>query len=417
MKSKIKENNKDVGWIDVKTGEYEYDGDYKSIESTLKRVDGFTDQVEIEIDFDEEYHNEEWTEASAREKRNQLEKLIDHYEDVEIDHESEEKSMHFFQVNDGLISKRKIYVDSPQDAPEWADVQESEHNDDVYYYESRSRDGNGQIVTDDERQIPDNLNPAGGERQSVRRSGDDQSGRYADSMDVVSFEDGSSVYVKQAEPGHMISVAMSDTVLNSLGVNAPKTAYDPEGTVSNIDSGDGVVYSEGIQGNTIGQLTGAAYNLPGMTPHYEPDDLNEDSYTDAVAGMIITGNDDLNSGNMIIDEEGEFWIIDNDNLGERNMQYDPQEANYIAESAESYANSLGIEFDLDELEQRIQEIAQSVWDDEDGAVNDVFLDNLQQAEEHGIDDGYQNATEAIKENLLMNIEAAANGDIDLGGGF
>lgn len=413
MKVNIIEDGKDVGWYNAEKDKYKYDGKYTTVETILNGASNFTD-MDIDMSIDDGIvGGEKHKEANKEEKIRQVEHLLDSYKDIKI----KKSKINLLQIEDGIVSKRKVYVDGPNDGPDDVDVQESEHNEGVYYYETRARDDDGSLVSDDEREIPTEVDPSGGERQSVRRSGDDQSGRYADSMDVVSFEDGSSVYVKQAEPGHMISVAMSDTVLNSLGVNAPKTAYDPEGTVSNIDSGDGVVYSEGIQGNTIGQLTGAAYNLPGMTPHYEPDDLNEDSYTDAVAGMIITGNDDLNSGNMIIDEEGEFWIIDNDNLGERNMQYDPQEANYIAESAESYANSLGIEFDLDELEQRIQEIAQSVWDDEDGAVNDVFLDNLQQAEEHGIDDGYQNATEAIKENLLMNIEAAANGDIDLGGGF
>lgn len=410
MKISIKENNEKVGWYDAKNDEYEYDGKYSTVESILESTSGFT-SLEVDID-DDLVGGEKWTPAEEKEKIRQLESLLQTYQDVSI----QKSSLQLLEVNDGVISKRKVYVDGPNDGPEWADVQESEHNDDVYYYETRSRNENGEIVTD-ENGIPADLDPEGGERYGIRLSDDDQSGRYADSMDVVEFEDGRSVYVKQAEPGHMISIAMSDTILNSLGSNAPKTAYDPEGSVSNIDSGSGAVYSEGIDGQTIGQITGSAYNLPGMGNNYDRDKLDPDSFLESVAGMIITGNDDLNAGNLIADKEGDFWIIDNDNLGERNMMYDPQEAKYIADSAKSYANSLGIDFDFDSLEQKMQEMALSVWDEEEGAVTDVFLDSLEQAADHGIEDDPRNSTEAIKENILMNIDTIANGNIDLGGTF
>jgi hypothetical protein len=407
MKPSIIEDGKGVGWFDTETGKYEYRGEYNSVETILRRAKGFTEQVNPETEIapydPEDPHNEEWKDASDESITKQLRQLLSLYDDVEVKTEKQ-KSIQFFDGTDN-VWKRRIYVDSPSDAPEWADVQQGEREG--LYYETQGEAGGGQ--EGDAESFPQRLNTNYAvSSESLRDTDDNQKGRYASTMEVHTLENGDTIYTKAGEPDHMISEAMSDTVLDSMGVNAPMTAYNQE---------TGEVHKEGVDGHTIGQITGAAYKFNFMIDNevYDMMDegvFDEDSYYEAVAGMIITGNDDLNSGNLLADDGGHFWVIDNDNLGERNMSYDPQEAAYIAESAMSYGKAMDMDVNKDELRQKVNDVAGRIWNEEEGAVTEEFNSALENAANHGVEDDPRNSTDAIKENITMNVEAAVNDELE-----
>lgn len=411
MKPSIIEDGKGVGWFDTKTGEYEYDGEFDSVETILKRAKGFTDQVNPEVDlesYDPEIpHNEEWKDSSNEGITKQLKQLLALYDDVEIK-KDKQKSVQFFDGSDG-IWKRRIYINERTDAPEWADVQEGERGG-LYYETAGTSEGQAQFGAPELSNPPKKLSTDYAiDSNDLRDTPDNQKGRYASTMEVHYHEDGTTVYTKSGEPDHMISESMSDTVLKSMDVNAPMTMYNQE---------TGQIQKEGIDGYTVGQVTGSAYKFNHMKDDkvYEMQDegvFDEDSYYEAVAGMIITGNDDLNAGNLLSDEGGHFWIIDNDNLGRRNMLYDPREAAILADSAMSYGKAMGMDVNRDGLRQKVKEVAGRIWDEENNSVTDEFDETLNSAAEtHGVENDEKNAAEAAAHNIRDNVEAAVNDNLE-----
>lgn len=389
MKIRIQEDGDEVGWYQTDTDEYEYNGESSSIETILDGAESFVQIDDIHIDEGEEdvVGGETWKESEEKEKADQIKKLLEPYSNVEIKKARVEM---LIVDDDGIVQKRRIYIDDPSEAPEWADVEEGPQ--DGLYYETQSS------VTDG---VPEFLDPSYSEESvSISSSREDRRGRYASSMQRHEMPSGRTVYSKNAEPSHMIGEFMSDSVLEAMGMEAPAVAYDPE---------EDQVYKEGIEGDTIAQLTGVT-DLGVRRSNRDPEDLNEESYAEQVAAMVITGNDDLNSGNMIADEQGDFWIVDHDNLGKRNMSYNPWEAGVIVESAMDYAQSMGMEIDKDMIKEKVKELADELVD-EDGEIKDSFVDELSQAGDHQIEDE-KNTTQAIQETIQMNALAAHQDELE-----
>ena len=392
MKAIIYEEDDEVGKYNLKTDEYEYSGDYEFIESTLKTIEDMTVISEVDIDIEDVEDGvvggEVRQKADEEDKKQRLQKLVSNLNGVDVEFKnSTQKHSILIVDNDGIVDKRRVYVDSPEDAPDWADVQEGERKPDAYYYETKPSVSTGEI--------PEFLDPQfANHSEPISDSIDDRRGRYASSMQRHDMGNNRSVYSKRAEPAHMIGEFMSDKVFEGLGLEAPAVAYDSE---------NNKVYKEGIQGDTIAQLTGAT-ELGVRNNRREPDELDEQSYVEQVSAMLLTGNDDLNSGNLVADSEGEFWVIDNDNLGNRNINYNPWDAGALVDSAMDYANSMGINIDKDMIKERVRELADEVTD-EDGEVSEDFINILDESGDNPIDDGARNSSEAIKENIIMNIQA------------
>lgn len=390
MKIEIQESGEETGWYDLETDEYEYDGDNNVIGSILERAEGFTELEEINIDQGETeiVGGEVWTASSQHTKLEQIKNLVEPFDDVSIVKSS---GYQVVFVEDKVVQKRRIYVDHPDEAPDWATVEEGDR--DGLYYETQSSVDEG---------IPRFLNPDYAESsESIRESSDDRRGRYASTMQVHHMSSGRKVYSKSAEPAHMIGEFMSDKVLESLGLEAPAVAYDPE---------EGKVYKEGIEGGTLAQLSGNTEM--GVEMDRRPvEEYNRESYIEQIAAMIITGNSDLNAGNMVADSDGDFWIVDHDALGKRNLGHNPWEASPITEAAIHYADNIGMDVSKEEIKQQVREIASNAVDDE-GNIKEEVMQGFNEAAQHNIDDRGKGVTESIMETLQMNIMAAYNQELE-----
>lgn len=392
MKIKIQESGEKTGWYDLEEDEYNYEGKDPVIESILDKAEGFSEVKEVQIDEGEEdiVGGEVWTASSQQTKLSQIRNLLEPFDDVKV---TKSSGFQVLVVEDNIVQKRRIYVDDPSDAPDWATVEEGPQEG--LYYETQSSVDEG---------IPEFLDPSyATESEGIRESVDDRRGRYASTMQVhyMPGED-RKVYSKNAESSHMIGEFMSDSVFEAMGLEAPAVAYDPE---------EESIYKEGIEGSTLAQLTGNTERIVSQDRR-DPDELDRDSYIEQVAAMIVTGNDDLNSGNMVADSTGEFWIVDHDNLGKRNLSYSPFEAAPIAESAINYAKNMGLEeITKSEIQEKVQDIASNAID-EDGEVSQEFIDALTEAADHPIEGDEKNVTQAIQETLQMNIKAAYNEELE-----
>lgn len=393
MKATILEHGDETGEYNFKTDEYEYNGDYDIVESSMKMLGDMTVISEMELSIEEIENGlvggETRQKADEEDKSQRLKSIISPLENIEIDIDQTDKTNKhsILVVNDGIVDKRRVYIDSPEEAPDWADVQEGDRDPDALYYETKPSVSSGEI--------PEFLDPQfANSTESISESTDDRRGRYASSMKRHNMGNNRTVYSKSAQPKHMIGEFMSDTVFEELGIEAPAVAYDPD---------ENRIYKEGIEGDTIAQLTGAT-ELGVRTSGREAEDLDEESYVEQAAAMLLTGNDDLNSGNLVADSEGEFWVIDNDNLGSRNINHNPWDAGALVDCAMDYAKSMGIDIDKDMIKEQVRELADRV-SDEDGNVNQEFLDAIEEAGNNPIDDGARNTHLAIKENIEMNVEA------------
>lgn len=393
MKIKIHESGEKVGWYNLDNDEYEYNGENELIEQILSKAKGFTTVTDVENDNKDVVGGEVWEESPEKVKSEQIENLLEPFDKVEI----KKASYQVLEVEDGIVEKRRIYVDNEAEAPEWATVEEGPQ--DGLYYETQSSVDEG---------VPQFLDVSYAEESEVLvESSDDQQGRYAASMKVHKMPSGQRVYSKKSGGNHMVGEIMSDRVIEAFGEEAPAVAFDPE---------EYAVYKEGIPGDTIGQISGTATST--SRTHRDPDDLNADSYMEQVALMILTGNDDLNSGNLLADDSGDFWIVDHDNLGKRNMEYYPNEAGALTEAAIDYANSMkiGDKVSRDKIKEKVREMASRVVD-ENGDTTEEFQEALAQAGDHGMNeedrpDMNEGITQSIQETIQMNVKAAINEELE-----
>ncbi len=131
------------------------------------------------------------------------------------------------------------------------------------------------------------------------------------------------------------NILTGSIVTRTLGGNSPGHFY--------YEDRDAVA-AEGIDGSTFNEV--------------EPDDINTESFVDAYAAGLIAGNSDLHGGNFIVDPDGDVWLIDHD----RAEQSLAGIADRKLDDFDETADELGLDASREDVEERMQEMAEDAPD-------------------------------------------------------
>lgn len=288
------------------------------------------------------------------------------------------KTLSIYVRQDG-IWKRRIYVENPSDAPDWAQVEEGPQGG--WYYETQgTSEGQSQFGAPELSEPPRHMNPAYAVETEEVRGG----GRYKKSMSIGVFDDGSEVYIKEAAENHNAAIDMSDTIINSLGGNAPQTFYDKENERVLID---------GVNGETFDRASDWSLKNSDINR----DIIDKDSFVDTVASAVITGNWDIGYNNMMIDYDGNTWLVDNDEVGGKDLSVTQEVARLMTRDAQEMAEGVDMSIRREDIQEEAEEKVNNITDDE-GNIVGGFKETLQSASSQQGEIG-QEIGETIKSNI------------------
>lgn len=235
-----------------------------------------------------------------------------------------------------------------------------------------------------------------GEAESVEPLLEDPegaSGSAATNMDVARFDDGTVGFVKyyrddpdgERSDGEKPTLAerevAADQALRNMGFGDHLPAL-----FNNDDEGYSV--SEKVEGEH------ARMSAPAGA-----DAVDEDEFKDFAAATMLIGNSDLHGDNWVVQDDGSFAAIDLNKSG-GDFTSGGKFRRRGRDMVLNVADTLGIDFDADELTERAGELAR------DADVDDV----LSGVENSGISDS---ARHQYRENMRANMEAFAAGEVDL----
>jgi hypothetical protein len=225
--------------------------------------------------------------------------------------------------------------------------------------------------------------------------GDDegQAGSAASNMDIARFDDGTTAFVKRyrktldgprsegENPTNAEREVAADQFLRNLGMGDHLPAL-----FNNED--EDYAASEKIEGEH------ARLNTPGGAT-----EVDEDEFKDFAAATILAGNSDLHGDNWVVQDDGSFAAIDLNKAGgdfSEDGDFRRRGRNMIT----NVADTLGIDYDADELTERATQLAQEI--DTEAALDGVPNSDLSDADRH-----------QFRENIRDNIDAFAAGEVSL----
>lgn len=221
---------------------------------------------------------------------------------------------------------------------------------------------NGSMIAETPEDLPDAMNP-----NNASEVEDFESGRTGqdEDMQIARMPDSPDLLVKP-NPVSGEADASAAAALNSLSNSAPDTAY--------VESDDVLVQS--LEGE------GSVTEIP----------ANQDSYTETFASTVAIGDADPNSGNFIVDDDGNVANVDAEAIDDISQEW-VQDA--IRQQVEDQYADMGYR-DVDEAIDAINEELQS-------QIEDINVDKLKE-DMPDVD---------VSNQIVENIEYLKNNDVQL----
>lgn len=253
------------------------------------------------------------------------------------------------QVPDNAVS-----ISERSEAPENAEIVEGERGG-LYYIPSSGSgsDDNSEKPPETRDEPPESLNLDSVDSSRTLSEAGAEEGMFADQMEVIQTSDGRTVFTQDLEEtanefGDRIA---EEIETNSITSSITTRELGAENVTHYVDD-DNVLRKEGVDGQVV-------------TRDYDGVDPDRGSFIDAIASAMITGNEDVHPGNLMIDQsDGTSKVIDYDRSGRgfrggltsdavtmaENVDLDISESEFLERAGEMAENA-----DRERLENQLPE--------------------------------------------------------------
>lgn len=289
------------------------------------------------------------------------------------------------------VNKNRVYVDSESDVPSWATPQQGERDEDAVYYDSTERPED--IVEAPKGLEYDKIEEITSmEDEDAMREENLAGGASSESMSFGYIQvDGERqrVYIQEASDNwdrkDELTHLQAKTTMDHLDVRAPNMHYNAE---------EDVILMEDIGENS---------NRPNRKA-VESGELyanaDKEKFLDAICAKYVVGDTDL-SGNIMLDDNGEFYPIDYDLAGskltdKKEMANNPDRHAYhedgllgkMMETIDYHFNShLDQEVTEDDIVEKLEELVEDLdieelednferLDGEGGEIGNAIIQNI-----------------------------------------
>lgn len=308
------------------------------------------------------------------------------------------------------ISKYRVYIDSRDDAPDWADVEEGPQGG--IYYEVGDSEGQarlGQPASEAPENVPDHLDLRNVHQWLEWEDVDDSPGADEDSKAIAEMDDGSKVFVTLSgdkDPTRSTEVE-TNNMTHLVAESIDETKLDPEKAplVPEMHVNEEV---SGVVAESVGaedSLNYSSYFRQWKRSKREEkrEEWNREQLITSLAFKAVVGDPDT-SGNIVTSKDKNFYPIDFDLAGRDIEEWD------MLNKVNQYRGTNEDEFDIDkeEIGNRMIEIA--------NAVNINELENRLEDSMYGRTEGYSTTRYHHLKNIQYLRDDTDNNNEDNGEG-